>query len=67
MAQVTVTVNGRPVREFISQERDNEIADFYKSEMRGFRRTCRRPAAGSTFKGNTTKPIVADNNSIRYA
>lgn len=67
MAQVKVTVNGRPVEMWIDEEETCEIQDFYRSEMRGFAKTCRRPVISRQAIKNTTRAIQAGNNSIRFA
>ena len=36
---VTVTVNGKPVEQYISAERSREIQDFIRGEIRGLRRS----------------------------
>jgi hypothetical protein len=43
MAQVTVTVNGKPLKEFVERERNREIECFFMNEIRSLRRISHRP------------------------
>ena len=67
MAQVKVTVNGRPVEMWIEEEETQEISAFYQAELRGFRKTCRRPIVSKQPIRNVTRPIQGANNSVRFA
>jgi len=71
MAHIKVTVNGRPVDMWIeedeSREKSNEVQAFLQAEMRGFRKTCRRPSVSAPVMKNHTRVYAAANNSIRFA
>jgi hypothetical protein len=40
MAQVTVTVNGTSVKEYVFEELGKEVHASYSEELRGFKRSC---------------------------
>jgi hypothetical protein len=53
-AQVTVTVNGKSVQEYVSEELGREVHESYSEEMRGFKKSC-----GSYVKHNSVPPRLA--------
>jgi aerobic-type carbon monoxide dehydrogenase small subunit (CoxS/CutS family) len=38
---VTVTVNGKPVEQYLAAEKSKEVTDFLRNELRGLRRGIR--------------------------
>ena len=42
MATITVTVNSKPVEQYLSEEKSIEIQQFLRSEMRSFSHTTQR-------------------------
>ena len=67
MAQITVTVNGRPVKEFVEQERNQEIQKFITQELRMMGRATRRHSVSGQAVRSTTKIEQVGNGSIRFA
>jgi hypothetical protein len=54
MAQIKVTVNGKSVEAYVSEEVGKEVAKVYSAEMRGFKRSC-----GSVVQLNSKPPRLA--------
>lgn len=71
MAQVKVTVNGRSVDMWLEEEHEKEltkdIRSFYAEELKGFRKTCRRPSISANGMRNVSRVVAVGNNSIRFA
>ena len=65
--KVTVTVNSRPVVEYVRQEISKEIQDFYRSELRGMGRVSRRQILSGPSTRNVSKVEQLGNGSIRCA
>ena len=67
MAQVKVTVNGRPVDVWVDEEENQEIYQFYASELRSMKKLSHRPMLTHQPIKNVTRPVAAANNSVRFA
>jgi hypothetical protein len=55
-AQVTVTVNGKSVQEYVSEELGREVHESYSAELRGFRRSCGHVAKHSSIPPRLAPP-----------
>lgn len=67
MALENVTVNGKPAKEYVSEQRSREIQQFLAEEFRSFGRISRRHISSSNGSRNQSRPVASGNNSIRYA
>lgn len=63
--RVSITVNGRPVQEYIGEEEGKEIRNFYYSELRGLRRGTKHHIISAHSGRNTSKVTQVGNGSIR--
>ena len=64
-AQVTVSVNGQSVQQFVSQQRSKEISKFFFSEIRSLSRSVRRPITSNNSSHSKVEQL--GNGSIRCA
>jgi hypothetical protein len=55
MARENITVNGRPLKQYIEKEKENEIQDFYRFELRSMSRGGRNLQSSKKF---VTQPQV---------
>jgi hypothetical protein len=58
MAKVTVSVNGKPVGQYIGDEKSREIQQFLQQELRGFGRYSRGHIITKTPIRTTSRPAV---------
>jgi len=52
MAQVqisNVAVNGKPIYQYLSEEKSSEVMSFYAAEMKGFRKSCKQPEPSGKY------------------
>jgi len=67
MAQLeNVTVNGRPVKEYLDEEKSREVQQFLRDELRSFGRCCRHHSSSQNGNRNRTRVVDAGNGSIRF-
>jgi hypothetical protein len=60
----TVTVNGMSVKQYLGQEKSNEIQNFLRDELRSMRHSTGRHITSGGPK-NVSKPKDVGNGSLR--
>lgn len=67
MAQLqNITVNGKPVQQYLDQAKSREVQEFLRDELRSFGRCCRHQISSKNGNRNRTRVVDAGNGSIRF-
>jgi hypothetical protein len=63
--RVSISVNGRPVQEYLGEEESKGIGNFYYSELRGMRGVSHRHVSTAKPMRNVSRAKEVGNGSIR--